>query len=111
METYVPSIAESQQILPFKRGSALLHLAGTCRPPGRLERILCVLERCPTGPLCIAAGALSLHCDVSYLASYIIGNVDRPASADDARIAEMLSSLSQINAGVTTTVEDRKSVV
>jgi hypothetical protein len=67
--------------------SALLQLAGTCRPPARLKRILCVLERCPAGPLCTAAGALSLHCDVSHLASYIIGDVNRRASADDARIA------------------------
>lgn len=68
-------------------GSALLQRAGACRPPGSLERILCVLERCPAGPLCTAAGALSLHCDVSHLASYGIGYFDRCASADDARIA------------------------
>jgi hypothetical protein len=69
-----------------KCGVPLLQLAGTCRPPARLKRILCVLERCPAGPLRTAAGALSLHCDVSHLASYIIGDVDRRASADDTRI-------------------------
>ena len=65
----------------------LLQLAGTGRPPGRLERVLRVLERCPAGPLCIAAGAISPHCDVSHLASYGIGDVDSCISADDARIA------------------------
>ena len=65
----------------------LLQLAGTGRPPGRLERVLRVLERCPAGPLCTAAGALSPHFNVRRLAGYSIGDVDRRASADDARIA------------------------
>src|ERR1700712_3131771 len=65
---------------------ALLQLARTCRPPARLKRILCVLERCPAGPLRTAAGALSLHCDVSHLPSHSLRDIDRRASADDARI-------------------------
>lgn len=60
--------------------------AAICWSPGRFKRILCVLERCPAGPLSAASHALSLHRDVSHLARHTIGDVDRRTSADDARI-------------------------